>query len=168
MADIRAYLFKRLLQLTHSIEQQHKEIRMINEMLLEELKSNQPQPLGGLTSQSSSMRRPPPMPTPLREMAPAMREASVEIQRDEEARHMRNASGSYFPAVYGMETAHTIPPQLQEGAARKAPTLSSSKSEANLNATSADRAVHPAHRPAVSGQSRFPNFSKLRTGYKDG
>lgn len=167
MTETRAYLSRRMAMLISNIEQMYKEIQLLSTLLLEEHKTHAPQPLGGLTSTSSSVRRPT-MPTPLREMAPAMREASAEIQRTEGTRHARNASGSYFPQVYGMESAHTIPPQLQDAGVRKTPTLSSSKSEANFRASSPDRAIHPAHRPAVSGQSRFPNFSRLKPGYKEG
>jgi hypothetical protein len=153
--------------LVTNIDQMHKEIDLINNLLRDEFKALAPQPLDGMMSGSSSLRRPQ-LPTPLREMAPAMRQASEEIARHGTS-HTRNTSDSYFPAVYGMETAHTIPPQLQEGGVRKKPALSSARSEADLRGNSAHSDVHPAHRPAVPGQSRFPHFSRLKPGtYKDG
>lgn len=153
--------------LVSNIDQMHKEIELINGLLRDEHKATIPQPLDGLASGSSSMRRPQ-LPTPLREMAPAMRQASEEIARHATG-HGRNPSDSYFPAVYGMETAHTIPPQLQDAGVRKKPALSSARSEADLRGSSPHDSVHPAHRPAVSGQSRFPNFSRLKPStYKEG
>jgi hypothetical protein len=153
--------------LVSNIDQMHKEIGLINNLLRDEHRALAPQPLEGLMSGASSLRRPQ-LPTPLREMAPAMRQASEEIERQQTS-HIRNASDSYFPAVYGMEAAHTIPPQLPEGGGRKKPALSSARSEADLRGNGAHSAVHPAHRPAVPGQSRFPHFSKLKPGgYKDG
>jgi hypothetical protein len=150
-----------------NIDQMHKEIGLINELLRAEHKAMAPQPLEGLTSGTSSLRRPQ-LPTPLREMAPAMRQASEEIARHA-TNHTRNTSDSYFPAVYGMETAHTIPPQVQDAGVRKKPALSSARSEADLRGNYPQDPVHPAHRPAVPGQSRFPHFSKLKPGgYKDG
>lgn len=147
----------------------HKEIELINNLLRDEFKSLQPQPLDGLTSQSSSVRRPN-LPTPLREMAPAMRDASAEIKRNEGLGiRDQTTNDSYFPSVYGMESTHTIPPQ---GAAlpRKAPgSLNNAKSEADLRMNASSPPLHPAHRPAVSGQSRFPNFSRLKPStYKEG
>jgi hypothetical protein len=153
--------------LVSNIDQMHKEIELINNLLRDEHKAMAPQPLDGLTSGASSMRRPQ-LPTPLREMAPAMREASAEIARHE-TNHVRNASDSYFPAAYGMEAAHTIPPQLPDAGMRKKPALTSARSEADLRGGSPHEAVHPAHRPAVPGQSRFPNFSRLKPStYKEG
>jgi hypothetical protein len=151
--------------LVTNIDQMHKEIELINDLLRNDFKVTAPQPLEGLHSNTPSVRRPT-MPTPLREMAPAMREASAEIARNESGRHTRNASDSYFP-VYGMEAAHTIPPQLSDTAARKKPALSTSRSDAELFHNASAEAVHPSSRPAVPGQSKFPNFSRLR-GYKEG
>jgi hypothetical protein len=162
--------------LVTNIDQMHKEIELINTLLRDEFKATVPQPLDGLSGNSTSVRdglnsnstsvRRPTMPTPLREMAPAMREASAEIARNDASRHGRNASDSYFP-VYGMESAHTIPPQLSDTTARKKPALSTARSEADLFHAASEAAAHPGHRPAVPGQSRFPNFSRLR-GYKEG
>jgi hypothetical protein len=156
----RTYLSRRMAMLVANIDQMHKEIELINNLLRDEHKATAPQPLDGLTSGSSSMRRPM-LPTPLREMAPAMRQASEELERHE-ARHTRNASDSYFPPVYGMETAHTVPPQLPDAGVRKKPALTSARSELDMRGKNAQEAIHPAHRPAVPGQSRFPNFSRLK------
>jgi hypothetical protein len=141
-----------------NIEQMHKEIALINNLLLEEHRENSPAPLQGLTSGKSSVRLPQ-LPTPLREMQPAFRDASVEVDRNASKGHARQPSDSYFPNV-GMDGYPTIPPQRD--ASRNKPALSSAKSEADLRGTRPQSPTHPALRPAVAGQSRFPHFSKLK------
>jgi len=166
MTATRVYLSRRIALLVSNIEQMHKEIALLNNLLLDEHRENSPVPMTGLTSGQSSMRRPQ-LPTPLREMQPAFRDASVEIDRTVAKSHARQPSDSYFPNV-GMDGYPTIPPQRVGDATRK-PTLSSAKSEADLRGTRPQSPTHPALRPAVSGQSRFPNFSKLKlsNNYKE-
>lgn len=157
--EARSYLSARAVQLLVSIEQMHKECARINNMLLEDHRANMPQPTGGLTSGHSSVRHPY-VPTPLREMAPAFREASEEIDRSTRSREHQQPTDSYFP-VQGMDGAPTIPPQ------RNQPALSSAKSMGNMRGTRSSP-DHPASRPAVPGQSRFPHFHKLKPSlYKD-
>lgn len=161
----RAYLSRRMAMLISNIDQMHKEIELINNLLREEHSATIPMPLEGLTSGHSSVRRPN-LPTPLREMQPAFRDASLDIERNANQKgHARQPSDSYFPAM-GMELNHTIPPQ---GASRKKPALTNTKSEADLRGNIPQSPpIHPAHRPAVPGQSRFPHFSKLKPSlYKD-
>ena len=160
MTATTIYLSRRMAMLVSNIEQMHKEIALINNLLLEEHRENSPQPLQGLTSGHSSVRRPQ-LPTPLREMQPAFRDASVEIDRNTSKvqGHARQPSDSYFPNV-GMDGYPTIPPQRD--ASRIKPALSSAKSEADLRGKGPQSPTHPALRPAVTGQSRFPNFSKLK------
>lgn len=168
MEAIRIYLSKRAAMLQSNIEQMHKEIALINTLLAEEHRNNYLPPINGLTSGQSSVRRPQ-LPTPLREMQPAFREASLEYDRNASKGHARQPSDSYFPQV-GMDGYPTIPPQRAGDATRK-PALTPAKSEADLRGTRPQSPTHPALRPAVSGQSRFPNFSKLKlnnnTGYKE-
>jgi hypothetical protein len=152
--------------LISNIDQMHKEIELINNLLREEHNVSAPQPLQGLTSGQSSLRRPN-LPTPLREMQPAFRDASAEIERNAN-QHARQPSDSYFPAM-GMELNHTIPPQRADAAGtRKKPALTTARSEADLRGNTPQSPVHPAHRANVPGQSRFPHFSKLKPSlYKD-
>ena len=160
----RAYLSRRMAMLISNIDQMHKEIALINDLLREEHSMTIPPPMDGLTSGHSSVRRPN-LPTPLREMQPAFRDASLDIERNANSKaHARQPSDSYFPAM-GMELNHTIPPQAGQ---RNKPALTNAKSEADLRGNRPQSPVHPAHRPAVPGQSRFPHFSKLKPSlYKE-
>jgi hypothetical protein len=160
----RAYLSRRMAMLISNIDQMHKEIELINNLLREEHSVNAPQPLDGMKSNQSSVRRPA-LPTPLREMQPAFRDASVEMERNAN-QHTRQPSDSYFPAI-GMELNHTVPHQAAAGT-RKKPALTTARSEADLRGNAPQSPVHPAHRANVPGQSRFPHFSKLKPSlYKD-
>lgn len=178
----RLYLSRRLALLVSNLDQIHKEIKLVNELLHEMDRELAPTPLGGLTSNQSSVRMPT-MPTPLREVANAMEEvdrAGVGMtpkHTDVDGGHTRpsldsvtqrrtrNTSGSYFP-VDGMSSSHTIPIMHDDAGTRKKPALANSKSEADLRGNRPPMPIHPALRTAVDGQGRFPQFKKL-VGYKD-
>lgn len=175
----RLYLSRRLALLVSNLDQIHKEINLINELLHDMDRELAPTPLGGLTSNQSSVRVPQ-MPTPLREVANAMEEidrgrAKTPTTRqspkpsDPEpgpTRHRRDASDSYFP-FEGMGGSHTIPIAHETVTQRKHTALSNSRSEADLRGKQPPSATHPALRPAVEGQSRYPKFKRF-VGYKDG
>lgn len=175
----RSYLCRRLALLVTSLDQIHKEITLINELLHDMDRELAPAPLGGLSSTQSSVRLPK-MPTPLREVANAMEEIdrgpaqTPSVKRSPQrsatdsapVRHTRNASDSYFP-FDGMDASHTIPIMHEAAGTRKPSALANSRSEADLRGKSAPSATHPALRPAVEGQSRYPKFRRL-VGYKDG
>lgn len=175
----RLYLSRRLALLVSNLDQIHKEIKLVNDLLHELDRDLAPTPLGGLTSSQPSLRMPN-MPTPLREVANAMeevdhmgvRETLSEGGGDRGVTHPpversrpRNASGSYFP-VDGMSSSHTIPIMHDEAPARRKPALTNSKSEVDLRGKVPPMPIHPALRPAVDGQGRYPKFKKL-VGYKD-
>ena len=164
----RLYLSRRLALLVSNLDQIHKEIKLVNDLLHDLDRELAPTPLGGLTSSQPSLRMPN-MPTPLREVANAMEE----VDRAEMSQTLshgrqttsRNASGSYFP-VDGMSSSHTIPIMHDEAPTRRKPALTNSKSEADLRGKVPPMPIHPALRPAVDGQGRYPKFKKLM-GYKD-
>jgi hypothetical protein len=172
----RLYLSRRLALLVSNLDQIHKEITLVNGLLHDLDRELAPTPLGGLTSNQSSVRIPQ-MPTPLREVANAMEEVdrggtrqtlSEDAGVSEAGAHhsrSRNTSGSYFP-VDGMSSSHTIPIMHDEAPSRRKPALANSKSEADLRGKVPPMPIHPALRPAVDGQGRYPKFKKL-VGYKD-
>ena len=161
----RVYLQKRLAYLVSSLSQIHREIELVNNVLREMDAEIVPQPLGGLKSAmsvrsaSSSATRPKGPVTPNYDdvhdgLVPTDGKPKIPIGTD-----------SYFPAI-GMEAAHTIPPQMTDSVARKKPALGATRSEADLRGNRPPTPlVHPAHRPSVSGQSRYPILKKF--GYKD-
>jgi len=176
----RLYLSRRLALLVSNLDQIHKEINLINDLLHDMDRELAPTPLGGLTSNQSSVRAPR-MPTPLREVANAMEEVdrgraktpmtrrSPQHSAEQEpvpVRHARDASDSYFP-FDGMGGSHTIPIVHDSAPQRKHTALANSRSEADLRGKQPPSATHPALRPAVEGQSRYPKFKRL-VGYKDG
>lgn len=178
----RLYLSRRLALLVSNLDQIHKEIKLVNDLLHDLDRELAPTPLGGLTSSQPSVRMPN-MPTPLREVASAMEEVdragtakTPSHQADVDShtrpsfdtastRRSRNTSGSYFP-VDGMSSSHTIPIMHDDAGTRKKPALANSKSEADLRGNRPPLPIHPALRPAVEGQGRYPKFKKL-VGYKD-
>jgi hypothetical protein len=171
----RLYLSRRLALLVSNLDQIHKEIKLVNDLLHELDSELAPHPLGGLTSGGSSLRMPN-MPTPLREVANAMEEVdrrgvaqtpSVDGDRDSQKHrsHARKTSESYFP-VDGMSSSHTIPIMHEDAGTRKRGALANSKSEADLRGNRPPLPVHPALRPNVEGQGRYPRFKKLMS-YKD-
>jgi hypothetical protein len=175
----RLYLSRRLALLVSNLDQIHKEIKLVNDLLHDLDRELAPTPLGGLTSSQPSLRMPN-MPTPLREVANAMEEVDrvgmpQTLSDDGEQAvppsipgrqtRSRNASGSYFP-VDGMSSSHTIPIMHDDAGMRKKPALANSKSEADLRGKVPPMPIHPALRPAVDGQGRYPKFKKL-VGYKD-
>ena len=174
----RLYLSRRLALLVSNLDQIHKEITLVNSLLHDMDRELAPTPLGGLTSNQSSVRMPN-LPTPLREVANAMEEIdrvgtrqtpSQELnrggERSQQQTRPRNASGSYFP-VDGMSSSHTIPIMHDEASVGRKPSLANSKSEADLRGNRPPVPIHPALRPSVDGQGRYPKLKKL-VGLKDG
>lgn len=182
----RSYLSRRLAFLVSSLDQLHKEINVVNDLLHEMDRELAPPPLGGLTSgltSNQSSVRMPNVPTPLREVANAFEQAEEADPRltltdsrgsdntgaglgtRQPPNRPRDASGSYFPAD-GMATTHTIPLMHDDAGTRKRTALANSKSEADLRGKVPPMPTHPALRPSVDGQGRYPKFKKL-VGYKD-
>lgn len=182
----RLYLSRRLALLVSNLDQIHKEIKLVNDLLHDLDRELAPTPLGGLTSgltSNQSSLRMPTVPTPLREVANAFDEIDEADPRltlsNDGARTQgasaagtalppqrpRGASESYFP-VDGMSSTHTIPIMRDDAGTRKGSALANSKSEADLRGRAPPLPTHPALRPSVEGQGRYPKFKKL-VGYKD-